>query len=176
MSAFSFPPTPSWAGRHRSSMLGSSEVSTTVSRINRFGSLRMISHATRKVLSVCERLRLRKVRRAHHCSACKIRRHAPQYLPFFLLLRSYSLPADTLHLACNYPRRRYPHRHRTRRVLLDIIHAAGILIDIVLVASFLISSTPPESLGSSIDSAISLSPSAPLSTESLAASATPCTP
>jgi len=34
-----------------------------------------------------------------------------------------------------YPRRRHPHRHRTRRVLLDI-HAAGILIDITLVGSY----------------------------------------
>jgi len=33
------------------------------------------------------------------------------------------------------PYRRHPHRYRTRRVLVDITHAAGILIDIVLVAS-----------------------------------------
>jgi len=35
------------------------------------------------------------------------------------------------------PRRQYPHRHRTCRVLHDIIHTTGILIDIVLVASCL---------------------------------------
>jgi len=38
-------------------------------------------------------------------------------------------------LTCYHPSRRHPHQHRTRRVLLAIIHAAGILIDIVLVAS-----------------------------------------
>jgi len=39
------------------------------------------------------------------------------------------------------PCHRYPHQHRTRRVSFDI-YAAGMLIDIVLVASYLIS-TPP---------------------------------
>jgi len=39
------------------------------------------------------------------------------------------------------PYRRHPHRHRTRRVLLDTIHAAGILIDIILIASCLIRQT-----------------------------------
>jgi len=48
-------------------------------------------------------------------------------------------------LTCYHPRCRHLHRHRTRRVLLAIIHAAGILIDIVLVASHLLSSTPPAS-------------------------------
>jgi len=54
---------------------------------------------------------------------------------------------------CRHPHR-HPHRHRTRRVLFAIIHAAGIHtsipIDIVLVASYLLSSTllassPPSS-------------------------------
>ena len=58
---------------------------------------------------------------------------------------SQSSPIFLLRLIPNRPSRRhphrYPHRHRTRRVLLDIIHAAGILIDIVLVASYLTSST-----------------------------------
>jgi len=43
-------------------------------------------------------------------------------------------------LTCYHPRRQHPHRHRTRCVLLAIIHAAGILtaivIDIILIASY----------------------------------------
>jgi len=56
-------------------------------------------------------------------------------------------------LTCYHPRRWHPHRHRTRCVLLASIHTAGILIDIVLVASYLLSSTPPaSSLPSSLTS------------------------
>ena len=55
-------------------------------------------------------------------------------------------------LTCYHPRRRPPHRHPTRRVLLAIIHAAGILKDIVLVASYLLSSTPPASSSTSYSS------------------------
>jgi len=59
-------------------------------------------------------------------------------------------------LTCYHPRRqhphRYPHRHRTRCVLLAIIHAAGILIDIVLVSSYALSSMPPASSSTSYSS------------------------
>jgi len=51
--------------------------------------------------------------------------------PLFVPLRA----ALTIHKACR----------SSRRVFLAIIHAAGILIDIVLVASYLLSSTPPAS-------------------------------
>jgi len=49
---------------------------------------------------------------------------------------------------CRRHPRRHPHRHRTRRVLLDN-YAASILIDIVLVASYLTSSKPPVSSSTS---------------------------
>jgi len=82
------------------------------------------------------------------------------------------VPSYLLHPHCRQPPHRHPHRHRARRVvlynfplsvplrvaltihearqssrriLLAIFHAAGILIDIVLVASYLLSSTPPAS-------------------------------
>jgi len=59
-------------------------------------------------------------------------------------------------LTCYHQRRRHPHRHphrhRTRCVLLAIIHAAGILIDIVLVASYVLSSMPPASSSTSYSS------------------------
>jgi len=55
-------------------------------------------------------------------------------------------------LTCYHPRRQHPHRHRTCRILLGIIHAAGILIDIVLVASYLLSSMPSASSSTSYSS------------------------
>ena len=45
-----------------------------------------------------------------------------------MLTKSRSWPIYSQRLTRNRPCRRYPHRHRTRRVLLDITHAAGILI------------------------------------------------
>ena len=43
--------------------------------------------------------------------------------------------------SCRRHPHRHPHRHRTRHVILDIMHAARILIDIVLIASY--STTSP---------------------------------
>ena len=67
-------------------------------------------------------------RLTNHSSACKIRRHGPQFHPLFLCLSSYA--------------------HRTRRILLAIIHGAGnlftaTLIDAELVASYRIVQLPP---------------------------------
>jgi len=43
------------------------------------------------------------------------------------------------------PHCQHPHRHHTCHILLTIIQTANILIDIVLVTSYLLSSTPPAS-------------------------------
>jgi len=76
-------------------------------------------------------------------------------------LLSCTLPASSSisyssRLTCYHPRRRHPHRHphrhHTRCVLLAIIHAASILIDIVLVASYVLSSMPPASSSTSYSS------------------------
>jgi len=68
-----------------------------------------------------------------------------------MLTKSQSWPIYSQRLTRNRPCRRYPHRHRTRRVLFDITRAhrhrtrrvsfdiaraAGILIDIILVVSY----------------------------------------
>ena len=73
------------------------------------------------------RLRLRlDFNQARHRQRCRIFLSS---LPPVFSSRSYS-PRLT-----RYPGRRHPHRHRTRRVLLDI-HAAGILFDIIRVGSY----------------------------------------
>jgi len=80
------------------------------SGIHQFRALRVISHATSKLAfaSACAFVRfgtLTTARHTYHSSACKIRRHGPQFHPFFLRLSSYA--------------------HRTRRILLAIIHATA---------------------------------------------------
>jgi len=75
-------------------------------------------------------------------------------------LMSSTLPAssstsNSSPLSSHHPRQQHPHRHRTRRLLLHIIHAGGILIDIELVASFPISSRAPASSWTSNPSPLS---------------------
>jgi len=62
---------------------------------------------------------------------------------------SYSSPLSSYN-----PRRRHPDRHRTRRLFHHIIYVDGILIDIILFASYLISSTPPVSFSTSHSSGL----------------------
>jgi len=80
------------------------------SGIHQFWALRMISHATSKVVfpSACAFVQfgtLTTARHDYHSSTCKIRGHEPQFHPFFFRLSSYA--------------------HRTRRILLAFTHAVA---------------------------------------------------
>jgi len=86
---------------------------------------------------------------ASACASVRFRPLTTDRHPFFLLLSSYAPPSHSSHLTCYHLCRRHSHRHRTCRVLLAIIHAAGILtailIDIVHVASYSLLSLRPAS-------------------------------
>jgi len=53
----------------------------------------------------------------------------PFFFYFHHIIRATSaLLASCYHLRCRHQPHRHPHQYHTRRVLLDVIHAAGILI------------------------------------------------
>ena len=76
----------------------------------------------------------------------------PLFSSPFIIRPSHSTRLTCYHSRGRQPLHHHPHRRRTRRVLTDVINAAGIVIDIALVASYLMPSTPPASSSTSYSS------------------------
>ena len=64
------------------------------------------------------------------------RKSTPFFFYFHHIIHATSaLLASCYHLRCRHQPHRHPHQHHTRRALLDVIHAAGILFSSTLYSS-----------------------------------------